>query len=91
VPRLFGYSPRLHRGDRPPRRHGFPAGGSYTRFESRHLDGPRFPCRGSCPTRSNGEVQKIVKTSSGRMVKCWISKFYLTNTSTKSSISSHPL
>jgi hypothetical protein len=91
VPRLFGYSPRLHRGDRPLRRHGFPAGVSYTRFESRHLDSPCFLCRGSCPTRSNGEVQKIVKTSSGRMVKCWISKFYLTNPSTESSISSRPL
>jgi hypothetical protein len=25
VPRRFGYGPRPHRGDRPPRRHGFPA------------------------------------------------------------------
>jgi hypothetical protein len=50
VSRRFGYSPRPHRGDRPPRRHGFPAGGSYTRFESRHLDDPCFPHRGSHPT-----------------------------------------
>jgi hypothetical protein len=35
-----------------------------------------------------GEVQKNVKTSSGRMVKCWIPKIYLTNPSTKSSTSS---
>jgi hypothetical protein len=32
-----------------------------------------------------------VKTSSGRMVKCWISKIYLTNPSTESSTSSHPM
>jgi hypothetical protein len=50
-------------------RHGFPAGGFHTRFEPRHLDSPHFPRRGSHPTRSSGEVQKIVKTSSGRMVK----------------------
>jgi hypothetical protein len=91
VPRRFGYGPRSHHGDRPPRRHDFPTGGSYTRFESRHLDSPCFPCHGSCPTRSNGEVQKIVKTSSGRMVKCWIPKFYLTNPSTEPSTSSHPM
>jgi hypothetical protein len=52
------------------RRPNFPAGGSYTHFESRHLHGPHFPCHGSCPTGSNGEVLKIVKTSSGRIVKC---------------------
>jgi hypothetical protein len=63
VPRRFGYDPRFHRGDHPPRRHGFPAGGSYTRFEPKHLDGPRFSHHGSCPARSNGEVQKTVKTS----------------------------
>jgi hypothetical protein len=50
----------------------FSAGGSYTHFESRHLDDPRFPYCGSCPTGTNGEVQRIMKTSSGRMVKCWI-------------------
>jgi hypothetical protein len=69
MPRRFGYGPRSDLGDRPPRRHGFPAGGSYTCFEPRHLNGPRFPCCGSRPARSNGEVQKIVKTSLGRMVK----------------------
>jgi hypothetical protein len=37
-------------------RHGFPAGWSYTHFEPRHLDGPCFPRRGSCPIGSNGEV-----------------------------------
>jgi hypothetical protein len=44
--------------------------GSFPHFESRHLDGPRFPRRGSCPTRPSGEEQRTVKTSSGRMVKC---------------------
>jgi hypothetical protein len=29
-----------------------------------------FPRRGSCPTHSNGEVQKGMKTSSSYMVKC---------------------
>jgi hypothetical protein len=47
----------------------FPTGGSYTRFEPRHLDDPCFPRHDSCPTSSNGEVQKTVKTSSGHMVK----------------------
>jgi hypothetical protein len=34
------------------------------------MDGPCFSCCGSRPTHSNGDVQKIVETSSGRMVKC---------------------
>jgi hypothetical protein len=91
VPRRSDYSPCSHRGDRPPCRHGFPARASYTRFEPRHLDGPRFPHRGSRHTSSNGEVQKIVKTSSSRMVMYWIPKFYLTNPSTEPSTSSHPV
>jgi hypothetical protein len=91
VPRLFGYIPCSHRGDRQPRRHSFPTRGSYTRFELRQLDGPHFPLRDSCLTRSNGEVQKIVKTSSGRMVKCCIPKFYLTNPSIEPSTSSCPM
>jgi hypothetical protein len=91
VPRRFGYSPRPHRGDRFSRRHGFPAGGSHIRFELRHLNGPCFSRRGSRPTQSNDEVQKIVKTFSGRMVKCWITKIYLTNPSTKPSTSSRPM
>jgi hypothetical protein len=70
VPRRFGYDPCSHHGDHPPRRHGFSAGRSYTRFESRHLDGLCFSSRVSRPTRSNGEVKKTVKTSSGRIVKC---------------------
>jgi hypothetical protein len=82
VHRRFGYGPRSHRGDHTLRRPGFPVGGSYTHFEPRHLDGPHFPHRGSHPTRSNGEVQRTVRTSSGRMVKCWIAKIYLTNPST---------
>jgi hypothetical protein len=32
-----------------------------------------------------------VKTFSGRMVKCWIPMFYLTNPSTEPSTSSHPM
>jgi hypothetical protein len=49
------------------------------------MDGPRFPHHGSRPTRPSGEVQTTVKTSSSRMVKCWILKIYLTNSSTESS------
>jgi hypothetical protein len=83
VPRRFGYGPRPHRGDRFPHRPGFPTGGSFPHLEPRYLDGPRFPHRGSRPTRPSGEVQRIVKTSYGRMVKCWIPKIYLTNPSTE--------
>jgi hypothetical protein len=74
-----------------PCRPGFPAGGSYTHFEPRHLDCPRFPRRGSRPTRPSGEVQRTVKTSSGRMVMSWIPKIYLTNPSTKPSTFSRPV
>jgi hypothetical protein len=63
-PRCFGYVPCPHRGDRFLRRPDFPVGGSFTHFELRHLDGPHFPCRDSCPTRPSGEVQRTVKTSS---------------------------
>jgi hypothetical protein len=90
-PRRFGYDPRPHRGDHFPRRTDFPAGGSYTHLEPRHLDDPRFLHRGSCPTRQSGEVQRTVKTFSGRMFKCWIPKIYLTNPSTESSTFSHPM
>jgi hypothetical protein len=91
VPRRFGYGSRPHRGDRFPCRHDFPAGESYIHFEPRHLDSACFPHRGSRPTRSNGEVLKTIKTSSGRMVKCWISKIYLTNPSTKPLTFSHSM
>jgi hypothetical protein len=91
VPRRFDYGPRPHCGDRFPRRLGFPTGGSHTHFELKHLDGPCFSRRGSCLTRPNGEVQRTMKTSSGRMVKCWIPKIYLTNPSTEPSTSSHPM
>jgi hypothetical protein len=84
-PRRFGYGPCPRRGDRFLHRSGFTTAGSYTHFEPRHLDGPRFPHRGSRPTQPSGEVQRIVKTSSGCMVKCWIHKIYLTNPSTESS------
>jgi hypothetical protein len=70
VPTRLGYGPRPHRGDHFSCRPDFSVGGSHTQFESRHLDGPRFPRHGSRPTRQNGEVQRTVKTSSGRMVKC---------------------
>jgi hypothetical protein len=69
-PRRFDYGPCTHRGDRFPHRPGFPARGSFPHFELRHLNGPRFPRHGSCPTRPSGEVQRTVKISSGRMVKC---------------------
>jgi hypothetical protein len=55
-PRRFGYGPHTHRGDHFPCRSGFPAGESFTHFEPRHLEGPRFPRRGSRPTRPSGEV-----------------------------------
>jgi hypothetical protein len=90
-PRCFGYGPRPHRGDRFPRKPSFPTGGSFPHFVPRYLDGPRFPRRGSRPTRPSGEVQRIVKTSSSRMVKCWILKIYLTNPSTESSTFSRPI
>jgi hypothetical protein len=70
APRRFGYDPCLHRGDRFLHRHSFSVGGFYTHFEPEYLDSPRFSHRGSCPIGSKGEVQKTVKTSSGRMVKC---------------------
>jgi hypothetical protein len=91
VSRRFGYGPRLHRGDRFPRRSGFPTGGAHTHFKPRHLDGSHFPHRGSRPTRPNGELERIVKTSSGRMVKCWIPKIYLTNLNTEISTFSRPM
>jgi hypothetical protein len=91
VPRHFGYGPRPHCGDRFQRRPSFPTGGSFPHFEPRHLDGPRFPHCGSRPTRRNGTLERIMKTSSGRMVKCWIPKVYLTNSSTEPSTPSRPM
>jgi hypothetical protein len=88
VPRHFGYDPRPHHGDCFPRRPGFPAGESHTHFEPRHLDGPYFLRRVSDPTWSSDVVQKIVKTSSGRMVKCGIPKIYLNNLNIEPSTSS---
>jgi hypothetical protein len=85
VPRHFGHGPRPHHDDCPLHRHGLSARGAYSHFEPSRLDGPCFPHRGSCPTRSNGEVQRIVKTSSDGMVKCWIPKTFLTNPSTEPS------
>jgi hypothetical protein len=90
-PRRFCYGPRPHCGDHFPCSPVFPAGGSHTYFEPKHFNGPHFPHSGSRPTRPNGEVQMTVKTSSGRMVKCWIPKIYLTNPSTEPSTSSRPM
>jgi hypothetical protein len=90
-PRHFGYGPRPHHGDHFPRRPDFPTGGSFLLVEPRHLDGPLFPRRGSRPTWPSGVVQRTVKTSSGRMVKCWIPKIYLTNPSTEPSTFSRPV
>jgi hypothetical protein len=87
----FGYGPRPHHGDCFPCRPGFPAGGSYTRLEPRHMDNPCFPYPGSHPSGSNGEVLETMKTSSGHMVKCWIPTIYLTNPSTKPSNSSRSM
>jgi hypothetical protein len=70
VSRRFGYDQCPHRGDRFSRRPSFSTGGSHTHFEPRHLDSPHFSRRGSRPTRPNVEVQRTVKTSSCRMVKC---------------------
>jgi hypothetical protein len=66
----FGVDPHSHHGVRPPCRHGFLTRGVYSHFESSCFDGPHFPRRGSHPTHSNGEVQRLVKTSSGHMAKC---------------------
>jgi hypothetical protein len=90
-PRRFGYGPRPHCGNRFLCRPDFLTEGSFPHFELRHLDGPRFPCRGLCPTRPSGEVRRTVKTSSCRMVKCWIPKIYLTNPSTEPSTFPHPM
>jgi hypothetical protein len=91
VPRRFGYGPRPYRGDHFLRRPGFPILGSFPYFEPRHLDGTRFPRRGSHLTQPSGEVQRTVKTPSGHMVKCWIPKIYLTNPNTELSTTSHPM
>jgi hypothetical protein len=79
VPRCFGYGPHPHRGDHFPCRPGFSARASHTHFEPKRL------------TRSSGEVLKIAKTFSGRMVKCWIPKIYLTNPNNEPSTFSRPM
>jgi hypothetical protein len=89
--RHFGCGPSPRRGDCFLHRPGFLAGGSYTHFEPRHLDGPCFSHRDSRPTQPSGEVQRTMKTSSYRMVKCWIPMIYLTNPITESSTFSRPV
>jgi hypothetical protein len=91
VSKRFGYDPHPQCGDRFPHMPSFPVRGSRTHLEPRHLDNPHFPRHGSRPTRPNGKVQRTVKTSSGHMIKCWISKIYLTNPSTELSTSSRPM
>jgi hypothetical protein len=70
VPGRFDVDTHSHCGVRPPRRCDFLTRGVYSHFKSSRFDGPHFPHRGSRPTRSNGELQRVVKTSSGRIVKC---------------------
>jgi hypothetical protein len=55
-PKRFGYDQRPYRDDHFPRRPVFPAGGSHTHSELRHLDGPHFPHHGSRPTQSSDVV-----------------------------------
>jgi hypothetical protein len=50
-----------------------------------------FPVVVHVPLVQKGEVQKIVKTSSGRMIKCWIPRIYPTNPSTEPLTFSHPM
>jgi hypothetical protein len=50
-----------------------------------------FPIVVHVPLSQSGEVQRTMKTSSDRMVKCWIPKIYLTNPSTKPSTFSRPM
>jgi hypothetical protein len=73
VPRRFGYGPCPHRGDHFTCKPSFPAPGSRTHFEPRHLDGLRFPRCGSCPIGPNGEVQWIVKP----LLVAWLSARFL--------------
>jgi hypothetical protein len=80
-----------HCGDRFLRRPGFPTVGPYTHFELRHLDGACFSHHDLHLTRPNGEVKRNVRTPLGRIVKCWISKIYLTRPSTEPSTFSRPM
>jgi hypothetical protein len=50
-----------------------------------------FSHRGSHPTGLKGEMQKTVKTSSGRMVMYLIPMIYRTSPSTELSTSSRPI
>jgi hypothetical protein len=90
VSRRFGYGSRPHRDDRFPRGPVFLLEG-LTLTLSPDTWTVHISLRGSRPTGSNDEVLKTVKTSSGRMVKCWIPKIYLTNPNTEPSTSSRPM
>jgi hypothetical protein len=87
----FGYGSCQYREDRFPCRLDFFARASHTHFKSRYLDGPHFSRHGSRPIRPNGEVQRTIKTSFGRLVKCWIPIIYLTNPNTEPSTFSRPM
>jgi hypothetical protein len=91
VPRCFDVDTRSHCGVCPLCRHGFSATSVYSHLEPSRFDGPHFPRHGSCHTRSDDEVQKTVKTSSGRMIKCWITKIFCTNPSTEPSTFYHSM
>jgi hypothetical protein len=91
VSRRFGVDPHSHCGVCPPRRHDFPTRGVYSHLEPSCFDGPHFPHHGSCFTHSNGEVQRIAKTSLGHVVMCWISKIFFTNPSIEPSTFSHSM
>jgi hypothetical protein len=92
MPGSFGVDPRSHRGVPPPRRHSFPARGVYSKFEPVALTVHAFHNVVHVSlAQMVREVQRIVKTLSGHMVKCLITNIFLTNPNTKSSTFSHSM
>ena len=88
VSQCFSFDPRsLHHGDQYMCRHRYPSDGFYSHHEPRCFDRPCLPHCGSCSPRSSDDVHVATLTSSCCMVKCWIPKVYLTNPTTKPSIS----
>jgi hypothetical protein len=61
--RCFGSAPRPHCDYHFPQKPSFPAGGSCTHPESRHLDDSHFSHRDTRPIGPSDEVLKTVKTS----------------------------
>jgi hypothetical protein len=84
--RSYGFGPQENCFE--PRRFGY---GPRLHLADRFPRRTSFPAGGSFTSHSAVEVQRTVKTSSSRMVKCWIPKIYLTNPSTKPSTFSHPM